>query len=50
VTSLLTRTIRTTGTGLTVLGESDVRSVGTGTQGDILALCRRPIRSRGPVR
>ncbi len=50
VTSLLTRTTRTTGTGLTASGESDAGSVGTGTQGDILALCRRPIRSRGSVR
>ncbi|ADB76140.1 hypothetical protein Gobs01_01925 [Geodermatophilus obscurus DSM 43160] len=53
MTSLLTRTTRTTGTtgtGLTVHGESDVGSGGTGTQGDILALCRRPIRSRGSVR
>jgi hypothetical protein len=50
VTSLLTRTTGTTGTGLTVHGESSVGSGGTGTQGDILALCRRPIRSRGSVR
>ena len=50
VTSLLTRTTRTTGTGLTTLGESGVGSGGPGTQGDILALCRRPIRSRGSVR
>jgi hypothetical protein len=50
VTSLLTRTTRTTGTGLTTFGESGVGTDGAGTQGDILALCRRPIRSRGSVR
>jgi hypothetical protein len=50
VTSLLTRTTRTTGTGLTIFGEFSVGTDGSGTQGDILALCRRPIRSRGSVR
>ena len=50
VTSLLTRTTRTTGTGLTARGESGAELGGTGTQGDILALCRRPIRSSGSVR
>ena len=50
VTSLLTRTTRTTGTGLTTHGESDDGLGGPGTEGDILALCRRPIRSRGSVR
>ena len=50
MTSLLTRTTGTTGTGLTAHGESGGGSDGMGTQGDILALCRRPIRSRGSVR
>jgi hypothetical protein len=36
--------------GLTDIGESDGHWGGTGIRGPILALCRRPIRSRGSVR